>query len=197
MAAPVGRTTRAVDRFDTTYVDRHLYLRKGHLLFWSERGITYDYDMSRAVGPLLERMHYFYIVSCPVPGIDPIDNEGKAKLGFSSATANTTPHFAYRINEYRRFYGDAVKLHCVVVFKRHDMARDFEEEIKWQARHLDENGSNAPHQRDGGDYRKHEWFRLRDLRTLMTITEDTRNAPMYQLRVAAPRRNPVRRRRAG
>ena len=186
MQAPIGRSTRAIDRYDTAYVPNHLLRRRGHALYFSRTGITFDYDMSKAAGPLLQNLHYFYIVSCPVPAIDPWDNLGKCKIGYSSATANTTPHFAYRINEYRRFYGDAVKLHCILIFRRGDMARDFESAIKRLTREMDENGSNEAgvHQPP----RQHEWFRLNDLPHIMRIVEDLREEPYWNAQVAPPRR---------
>jgi len=195
----VTRSMATSDGLFTPVVDAQLKQKGGCMVLDSERGFPLSYENVEWLGEsgLLAGKSYFYTIRVDCGCVDPIQHKGKVKIGMSATTVGGTPAFAYRISEYRRFYGDAAKLHQLVLFRSSNargMAYNFESEIKTLTKRLIENGSNVSEDMLVPESKRKEWFMFSDLRPIMDLVRETREKAawkeVFTVRRAKPRKDP-------
>ena len=150
--------------------DNHadIYLKHGYLVYESEAGRRLTWDWVSYLGQeVLKDYSYFYIISSDAKDIDDVDHEGRTKLGYSAAKSSKAG-FAMRLSHYQQWWGGSAKLHMLIVFNNvRKQALQFETAVKKKVKQLLELGPNVRFHEILQYNRQHEFFRLRELGTIM------------------------------
>ena len=168
-------TTRSQNRrFHLPIIESETRKKRGFLTLPADRdGLQLSWDVNKWLGQNVIKDHsYFYVVSTDCSCVDPLDKQGKVKLGYSSAQS-TNNGYAERLANWQRVWGTkSIKIHMLVLFHNRYLAEQFESQTKDRLENLVENGANIQQVDDGEPYIhknpwKHEWFRLRDLSVVL------------------------------
>ena len=160
---------------DDTRAD--IYLKRGYLVYESEAGRRLTWDWVTYLGQeVLKDYSYFYIISSDAGAIDDVDHEGKTKLGYSAAKSSKAG-FAMRLSHYQQWWGPSAKLHMLIVFNNvRKQALQFEIAVKKKVKPLLELGPNVRFHEILQYNRQHEFFRLRELGTIMREAKEVYNS---------------------
>ena len=171
---------------DTPKFTAPRHQKRGLLAFWTEQGCLMTYEAHSIIGMLAHNLAYFYVLTVPLQDLDPTGKAGgKLKIGMSwSSGDNEYPKMilgrnnAHRLGDYRRMFGDNVKLHCLILFQKGAAALDFETAMKIELKYeLPENGSNLSNGFRATDVVKvHEWYGASDLARVMQAVRVKREA---------------------
>jgi hypothetical protein len=188
--------------FNTPIIQSELGKKRGFMFVNpTVQGHLLSYDFNKDLSGLLKGYSYYYVISIDCPCVDPLDDRGKVKLGYSAAQSTLTSGWTQRLSFWQRVYGSVnLRLHMLVLFKggNHYLASQYESQVKQilhQKKYI-ENGANIDVKNGKTmihkNSQKAEFFRIVDLRAVLDASLDVYNNPKNNkppARRVQPRRN--------